>query len=145
MVAGQINKGEIMSDPTIRQQCLAVARRFSAHLPEPLEPEDCDELMHYIEDLVTQRLTAEQAEVREQITYLQTISTAQVQQIRELETELRRAIATINCPELCTDRDRQWAKEKAVIACEHIMHIKQVSGSANETATAICSKCGYEL
>jgi len=46
--------------------------------------------------------------------------------------------------ELCTDRDRQWAKEKAVIACEHIMHIKQVSGSANETATAICSKCGYE-
>ena len=44
----------------------------------------------------------------------------------------------------CTDRDRQWAKEKAVIACEHIMHIKQVSGSANETATAICSKCGYE-
>ena len=56
MVAGQINKGEIMSDPTIRQQCLAVARRFSAHLPEPLEPEDCDELARYIEDLVTQEL-----------------------------------------------------------------------------------------
>ena len=110
-----------MDSPTMRQQCLAVAQRFSVHLPEPLEPEDCDELMHYIEDLVKQQLatvTAEQDElairwedaatkdahrmntVREQIAYLQTISTAQVQQIRELETELRRAIATINCPEL---------------------------------------------
>jgi len=66
MVAGQINKGEIMSASTIRQQCLAVAQRFSAYLnssrsyqkfgPEPLEQEDCDELARYIEDLVTQEL-----------------------------------------------------------------------------------------
>ena len=39
-------------NPTLRQQCLTVAQRFSAYLPEPLEPEDCDELMHYIEDMV---------------------------------------------------------------------------------------------
>ena len=45
-----------MSNPTLREQCLAVAQRFSAYLPEPLEPEDCDELMHYIEDLVQQQL-----------------------------------------------------------------------------------------
>ena len=54
-----------MSTPTLREQCLAVAQRFSAYLPEPLEPEDCDELMHHIEDLVRQQLAKSDQEKKD--------------------------------------------------------------------------------
>ena len=55
-----------MSTPTLREQCLAVAQRFSAYLPEPLEQEDRDELMHYIEDLVQQQLAQSDQENKDQ-------------------------------------------------------------------------------
>ena len=43
-------------DPSLRAQLLAAAREFSLYLPEPLEPEDCDELMHILEPVVTTQL-----------------------------------------------------------------------------------------
>ena len=54
-----------MSNPTLREQCLAVAQRFSAYLPEPLEQEDRDELMHYIEDLVRHQLAKSDQEKKD--------------------------------------------------------------------------------
>ena len=45
---------------TLRAQLIKVAHEFSAYLPEPLEPEDCDELMHLLEPV----LQAERARAR---------------------------------------------------------------------------------
>jgi len=77
-----------MNEPTLRQQCLAVAHRFSAYLPEPLEPNDCDELMHYIEDLVQQQLAAMTAERDALANDLPMHSVAYQQRIAALEQQL---------------------------------------------------------
>lgn len=41
--------------PSLRAQLIQAAHQFSIYLPEPLEPEDCDQLMHIMGALVLAR------------------------------------------------------------------------------------------
>jgi hypothetical protein len=49
----------------LRTALLCAAHEFSDYLPEPLEPGDCDELMHIMEPVVMGLLTDSQARCKQ--------------------------------------------------------------------------------